>query len=194
MCDLFPLLFSHAVNTEQSVTQVLADGLGAHLAPRLSCRAGEELHQLTALLDRVTLRDDVDQRLSPLLSDASSLRSGAVYTKLVQTSGSPPPPFVKFVWKNRGPPRVQFFVWLLVQGRIQFRANLVMKNILEDASCELCGQVEDCDHIVFRCPFAASIWSSLGADTTSSFVQSLRTIHRRAMVPAQHYDNFLLLC
>jgi len=33
---------------------------------------------------------------------------------------------------------VRFFAWLLVQGRIQCKANLVTKGIVDAPTCELC--------------------------------------------------------
>lgn len=59
----------------------------------------------------------------------------------------------KFVWKNYAPPRVRFFGWLLIQGRIQSRDNLLLKNIVESSQCEICtGEGKTADHIISRCP------------------------------------------
>ena len=58
------------------------------------------------------------------------------------------------------------FAWLLVQERIQCRANLLKKNVVQDATCEVCrAGMEDCDHLLFRCPFSSSVWTSLHVDT-----------------------------
>ncbi|RCV22156.1 hypothetical protein SETIT_4G197900v2 [Setaria italica] len=38
------------------------------------------------------------------------------------------------------------------------RANLVKKHILADPACELCGQPEDCDHLILRCRFAVQVY------------------------------------
>lgn len=81
LCEMFPLLFSHPVHTELSVQQMLTDGLDMHLVLCLTRRAGEELHLLTAILNRVQLRDGQDQRLSDAIDEACHLRSKAVYTR-----------------------------------------------------------------------------------------------------------------
>lgn len=82
----------------------------------------------------------------------------------------------------------------VVQERIQCRANLLKKNAVDDASCELCRQSnEDCNHIIFTCPFAVQVWAHLGVDTTGGSVASLWTVPRPATVPPKHYDSFLLL-
>ena len=72
-------------------------------------------------------------------------------------------PFYKFVWINHTPPRVRFFAWLLVQGKIQCKTNLLLKNIVDDAECELCHMdVESPDHLILHCPTATQFWTVLG--------------------------------
>ncbi|RLN27672.1 hypothetical protein C2845_PM05G02270 [Panicum miliaceum] len=115
----------------------------------------------------VHLRPGADRRSSPLCDKDGVLRSGTVYKAAMTATGSSGCQFYEFVWCNRAPPRTQFFTWLLVQERIQCRVNLLMKNIILDATCEVCQEApEDCDHLVFRCPFSAAVWATLGVDTT----------------------------
>ncbi|CAM0948631.1 unnamed protein product [Alopecurus aequalis] len=74
----------------------------------------------------------------------------------------------QFIWRSRAPSKVQFFCWLLVQGRIQCRSNLLRKNILEkkNSGCALCGaDLETPEHVVFECTFARQFWNALGADS-----------------------------
>lgn len=101
---------------------------------------------------------------------------------------TPPSDFATFVWKNRAPPWIQFFTWLLVQEPIQCMSNLVKKHI----QCR-CGMEEDSNHIIFGCSFAAQVWSSLHIDTSRSTVRGLWTVPRPTTVPAKHFGRFLLL-
>nr|TKW41484.1 hypothetical protein SEVIR_1G319400v2 [Setaria viridis] len=73
------------------------------------------------------------------------------------------------------------------------RANLVKKCIIADPACELCGQPEDCDHLILRCRFAAQVWAALPADTTGASVRCLWNIPRPTTVPSRHYSSFILL-
>lgn len=64
---------------------------------------------------------------------------------------------------NISPPRVKFFGWLLTQNRIHCRQALARKNILEDATCEICKATEEsADHIFSECPFIQSFWTAIG--------------------------------
>ncbi|OEL37942.1 hypothetical protein BAE44_0001042, partial [Dichanthelium oligosanthes] len=83
---------------------------------------------------------------------------------------------------------------LLVQQRIQCRSNLLKKNVIAEASCELCwGLDEDCHHLIFTCPFAMHAWRALGIDGSAYRVAELWTVRRPTTVPAKHFDSFLLL-
>jgi hypothetical protein len=44
----------------------------------------------------------------------------------------------KFVWQNKAQPRIKFFAWLLSQNKIQSKAALGNKGIVENTVCELC--------------------------------------------------------
>jgi hypothetical protein len=89
------------------------------------------------------------------------LLSGLIYK--AATRGDHGCPSYTFVWKNFAPPRVKFFGWLLTQVRIQCRAALACKHILEDATCEICKAAEEtADHIFSAWTFAHSFWASIG--------------------------------
>ena len=104
--------------------------------------------------------------------------------------------FASFVWKNRAPPRVQFFVWLLMQRRIQSRSNLLKKSIITDDTCELCkDHPETVDHIVFHCPVAAAFWRQVGFELNAhATVETLQSLTASSPAPNPHGSVFLFLC
>jgi len=192
--EVFPLLHSHAISSEVSVACVLRDGVRAHLMPRLTAGAREELAKLSPLLDDVLLSEEDDRRTSPLSGPENVLRAGPIYKMLMKTTGAPLCAFSTFVWQNRAPPRIQFFAWLLVQEKIQCKTNLLLKNIVDDARCELCNQGDEtCDHIIFTCPAAADVWSALGVNTGGCSVARLWTVPCPATLPAKHSSVYILL-
>jgi len=82
----------------------------------------------------------------------------------------------------------------LIQERIQCRANLKKKSIVEDDNCELCKQAsESADHLIFRCPFAANVWTKMGFSVDNASVGLLWDVRRPESIPAKQYHVFLLL-
>ncbi|GJN02602.1 hypothetical protein PR202_ga19970 [Eleusine coracana subsp. coracana] len=99
------------------------------------------------------LGNDDDVRCSDLFAPDGSLQTAALY-RLVLSTTSPDCNFYKFVWKCRAPQHVRFFGWLMVQGRIQCKSNLLKKNIVDDDNCDVCGATgKDTNHIMFGCSF-----------------------------------------
>jgi hypothetical protein len=66
---------------------------------------------------RVNLSQNEDKRLCPFATPGGKLRTRQLYQLLVDAQGTDSPAS-KFVWKNKAPPRVQFFAWLPIQDRV----------------------------------------------------------------------------
>ena len=67
------------------------------------------------------------------------------------------------VWNSKVPAKVKVFGWLLLLDRINTRANLHHKHILDYTNCPRCpATIEDQSHLFFTCPRAALIWQRLG--------------------------------
>jgi hypothetical protein len=91
---------------------------------------------------------------------------------------------------------VQFFGWLLSQGRIQCKANLVRKGIVDSSECDVChGAEETPAHVIFGCTTAREFWESIQITTDPSWtVLKLQEITAPVHIPAKHFQTFLLLC
>jgi hypothetical protein len=125
----------------------------------MSAIARRELEAVNNI--RVVLSQNKDKHLCPFATSDGKLRTGPLYQLLVDAQGTYSPTS-KFVWKNKAPPRVQFFTWLLIQGRVQCKANLLKKHVVQEASCEVCGAAEEtATHIIFQYPFAQGFWQTL---------------------------------
>jgi len=196
LAQTFPALHSHATCAIASVADVLAQPIRAHFVTRLSRAAAAELAALEELLDDVHLSADPDNRLCPLAAKDNILRAGPVYATAMHARADADCPFYKFVWINHAPPRVRFFAWLLVQGKIQCKTNLLLKNIVDDAECELCHMdVESPDHLILHCPTATQFWTVLGITIPpTASVSCMWELPRPDHIPAPSYHTFLLLC
>lgn len=59
------------------------------------------------------------------------------------------PRFISVVWKIVIPPRVQFFLWLLLDNRLLTRHNLAKRQTVNDPSCIFCAENESISHLFF---------------------------------------------
>ena len=114
------------------------------------------------IISLTQLSEAHDTRLSPFASPDGRLNSSLLYRMLQATKGDMSDG-ASFIWGSRAPPRVKLFGWLLLNDRVQSKANLQKKTVVQDAKCDIChASNEDADHIMFRCQFAQELWSSLG--------------------------------
>ena len=109
-----------------------------------------------------------DNRCGPFCLPQGKLDSGSLY-RLLQSKDAPPHPAAKFIWETRAPPRVQFFIWLMVHGKVQRRTNLFRKTIVDSPICEVCRLSDETDeHIALQCPFAEVFWEKLGIQSITN--------------------------
>ena len=156
-----PALYSHFNGRLNSVHDIMALGVHNLLQQRLSTQASGEPQQLTNLLGDVILENVPDLRTSFYQHGDAKLLSSVIYR--ASTRADQPCPSFKFVWRHFAPPRVKFFARLLTKNRINCRAALVIKNILQDATCEICHQGhETADHIFSGCSFTRGFWARIG--------------------------------
>jgi hypothetical protein len=193
--DRFPRLFSHCTKKEASVHQAITSNLAGAFVNRMSAQARDELRQLTTITQGLTLSDEPDTRLSPLSRTKEKLDSSAIY-KLLKARGQAADPASSFIWQNAAPPRVQMFIWLLCKGRVQCRANLHRKHIVDSPTCAVCGAAEEtAEHIVFHCDFAVQFWSAFGLQSSQNLGSSnLHCIQTIGNLPDAQYNTFIILC
>ena len=69
------------------------------------------------------------------------------------------------LWKELGQveQKIKIFGWLLHLDRLNTRANLHKKTILDDAICHRCSHpVEDREHLFLTCFTARAVWTRIG--------------------------------
>lgn len=108
------------------VARVTRNGIEPYLVPRLSAGARSELATLRTKLQQVELATLEDRRFTPISGKEGELRAGPGYRLTMQATGAGRCDYAEFVWRNRAPPL-----------RL---VNLKEKNILAEATCELCSQ------------------------------------------------------
>jgi len=170
-------------------------GLHHVLETRLSNVAQDELEQIADIIAALAPTDTPDVRLSPFADSRGKLHTSVLY-KILRSTQNTKNPLATFIWRNRAPPRVQFFSWLLVQERIQSREHLKRKHVVTDAVCEVCNHAEEtAAHIIFHCAFAASFWEAIHVELPTNMTpMKLPQLQPPAHILGKHFDTFLLLC
>nr|GME10248.1 putative non-LTR retroelement reverse transcriptase [Ipomoea batatas] len=68
----------------------------------------------------------------------------------------------KLIWSIRLPNRVNFFLWLIMHGRIMCNAERKRRHLTLVDDCHNCrGVSEDIDHVLRRCPMAKEVWKAI---------------------------------
>ncbi|GJN29935.1 hypothetical protein PR202_gb18201 [Eleusine coracana subsp. coracana] len=178
----------------KTVAQVFTAGIEAGLQLRLSRVARQELEAVTAIMESTSLTDASDTRCNDLFCKDGTLSTAALYN-LTMSATDPGCSFFTFIWKNRAPSKVQFFGWLMVQERVQCKANLLKKSIVDNDTCEVCANArEDTNHIFFQCSFACEFWRTIGVDPSNAFAAEPWNLAWPATTPLTHRSTFALLC
>jgi hypothetical protein len=117
LADSYPALFTHYNKKDATVQEMLSDGLQQSFVLRMSAQARAELALIQQALNGITIHPAPDKRITPFIKGDWGLDSGALY-RLLKARGQPEDPRAVFIWHNSAPPRVQLFMWLLLQRRI----------------------------------------------------------------------------
>lgn len=148
----FPFLFTHHTKPNAFVANILMDGIDLGLRSRFTLTASNVLASLRLLLQDVRLSGLPDSRT--LLNGSSFTTKGAYDTLASQLAD----PMLASIWDARVLSRVRVFGWLLYLDRLNTRANLHRKTLLESPSCPRCRAApEDRGHLFFTCPAARDI-------------------------------------
>ena len=71
-------------------------------------------------------------------------------------------PGARRLWRASVPPKVKFFAWLALHGRIWTSDRRRRHGLQDDASCALCDQEDEtADQLLLGCVFAREVWHRL---------------------------------
>lgn len=175
--------------------EVLETGLAAHLVPRLTSQAVEERDALQLVLDDdVMLSEAPDVRHCPIAGAGGNLHTGSLY-HVMRSGERVRSAEAIFVWRNQAPLGYVSLVGLSTTVASSAALTWPRKKIVQDTTCEVCGQPrEDTAHIFLHCGFASSFCGALGVLIAPDCSNVLLSLLRPSTVPAKHYNMFVLLC
>ena len=160
---LYPELFSIARDREASVAALLSTRNGAlHWDINFLRNIQDwELESLCSFMDVVySLRIDgtgVDK-----FCWNSSVSLGFSVKSYYRCLSPPPLTFPwKSLWKTKVPPRVAFFTWTAVLGKLPTIDNLRKRGMVLVNRCCMCkAATESDDHLFLHCPLAKDLWDT----------------------------------
>ena len=71
------------------------------------------------------------------------------------------------VWMNLSPPKVEFFMWLALLGKLNTKEVLLGQEILSNGQtvCSLCSlESESIDHVLMKCNVSWKLWRYFAAE------------------------------
>ncbi|KAK0586448.1 hypothetical protein LWI29_007016 [Acer saccharum] len=74
-----------------------------------------------------------------------------------------------FIWNLKLPPRVTFFLWILLHGKLLTNRHRAARGIAVDLICDSCRvSEEDMDHVFRKCSVSCKIWEDICNDITKN--------------------------
>jgi hypothetical protein len=67
--------------------------------------------------------------------------------------------YVKQIWRGKIPPKIKFFMWLLSNGAVLTKDNMLRRNWHGSSDCYFCELDESIDHLFFKCSVAKIVWA-----------------------------------
>lgn len=77
------------------------------------------------------------------------------------TKGEPKVSWRSLMYGNVARPRALIIMWLTCHGRLAVKNRLHSFGMMNDTYCCLCGQVENLNHLFFKCAEMRNIWCSV---------------------------------
>jgi hypothetical protein len=143
------------VNEKGKTLAELWDGINLKCTFRRSI--SESLYQswleVVELVATVQFTEEADEMVWQFSS--SGIYSSQSLYRIINFRGIMPV-HVSAVWSLKIPPRVHFFLWLVIKNRALTRDNLAKRRNIEDENCLL--EKESIHHVCFDCVVAKQCW------------------------------------
>lgn len=68
----------------------------------------------------------------------------------------------KSLWRLKIPPKVQEFMWRVINDALPSKEQLQHRKISIDPQCDGCNKIETIVYALFECPYAKVVWKKTG--------------------------------
>ena len=67
----------------------------------------------------------------------------------------------KTIWQMKTPQKIKHFAWKAGRGILATKSSLAQRKILQDSTCDLCGQEDETIwHLLWTCEHAKEVWQN----------------------------------
>lgn len=188
----FPYLYSICRDNDATVSQLYSEeGWNIELRRSLRTQDIEEWENLQTMLEGVTLTEDRDMMIWTL-NKTGKFTTKSLYREMV--FGGVIDGRMLEILKLPIPAKIRIFLWMMVKRRIQAAKQLKKMKWPGSPHCKLCGEIEDVNHLIFRCPPKKFWWCCVrDAFNWDSAPNSCAEMLRRLKKPGNHV-NIPILC
>jgi hypothetical protein len=145
------------VNEKGKTLAELWDGVNLKCTFRRTVSEGlyQSWLDIIELVSTVQFTNEEDEMIWQF--NSSGIYSSQSLYKIINFRGIKPV-HVSAVWSIKVPPRVHYFLWLVIKNRALTRDNLAKRRKVEDESCLFCSEKETIQHVFFECVVAKQCW------------------------------------
>jgi len=126
----------------------------------------EEGREVERMLSKIEKHNPVQNKEDVLLWKAKKCYTVKEFQKET-TRGAVYDSIVCKVWMKLAPPKVEFFMWLALLGKLNTKEVLWKKGLLQvnQLNCPFCtAEIESLSHILMACPASWTIWDIIAKD------------------------------
>jgi hypothetical protein len=171
------------VNEKGKTLAELWDGINLKCTFRRSI--SESLYQswleVVELVATVQFTEEADEMVWQFSS--SGIYSSQSLYRIINFRGIMPV-HVSAVWSLKIPPRVHFFLWLVIKNRALTRDNLAKRRNVEDENCLL--EKESIHHVFFDCVVAKQCWCIMSDILGCSVGENMTNVGKYSLSNKKH--------
>lgn len=163
LCNIFPHLYAASRSKFQTVATVCSGTLtdlfeNLNLPRRLSVEANGEFDIIHESMAAFNLNPSCEDIFHWALTAKKKFTVNSCYKKLLTAVAVPNEDIFQFIWQQKYPSKVAFFIWCLSHFRFPTRDSLIRKRIATSSTCLFCNNDETTSHLFLQCEFVVGIW------------------------------------
>jgi hypothetical protein len=130
--------------------------------------------EIVQLASTITFSEEEDDALVWKFTSNGVYTTQSLY-RVINFRGTRPV-YTPGIWSLNIPPRVHFFLWLLINNKNLTRDNLAKRQHVDTKSCLFCEELESYHHLFFDCVVAKEMWRRISSVVGRELGESLESV------------------